>query len=191
MLRVVMPFTAFHAAPVWLLFLARPKRFDWIALSVGATIPDILEPLMITLFLPYYWDVRIVTHSLIGSFTIMLLAAVLISLFVVPPILRFFKNRYQDKRFHTFAGIDILEERGSSFMIIYSALIGILSHVVIDVFYHSSNPLLYPSENIAILFYDDLLASRIIISPIIGGIFLLLAYKFWWILDSSKKKNHI
>jgi membrane-bound metal-dependent hydrolase YbcI (DUF457 family) len=158
---------------------------------VGATIPDILEPLMVLFFLPYYWDVRIVTHSLIGSFTVMLLAAVLISLFVVPAILRSLKKRFRDKRFHTFAGIDILEERGSMSVISYSALIGILSHVIIDIFYHESNPLFYPSGNIAILFYGDLLASRIIISPIIGGIFLILAYKFWWNHFSSEKKNII
>lgn len=180
-----MPFTAFHAVPVWLLFLYKPKRFDWIALSVGATLPDILEPLMITLFLPYYWDVRIITHSLLGSFTVMLLAAVLISFYVVPPILRYFKKRFRDKRYYTFAGIDILQERGSFSVIIYSALIGILSHVIIDVFYHASNPLLYPSENIAILFYGDLLATRIIVSPIIGIMFLLLAYKFWWIINPT------
>jgi len=184
-----MPFTAFHAAPVWLLFLAKPRRFDWIALSVGATIPDILEPIMIFFFLPYYWDVRIVTHSLIGAFTVMLLVAVLISLYVVPAILRLFKRRFNDKRLYTFAGIDILEERGSISVITYSALIGILSHVIIDVFYHSTNPLFHPSENIAILFYEDLTASRLIITPIISVMFLVLAYKFWWNYPSEEKNT--
>ncbi|UCF08089.1 MAG: DUF4184 family protein [Thermoplasmata archaeon] len=174
-----MPFTAFHAAPVWLLFLAKPKRFDWIALSCGATLPDILEPLMIFVFTGYYWDVRVVTHSLLGAVTVLLLAAVLISISILPHIIRFFKERFSDRRFHTFAGIDILEKRSFG-VIIYSALIGTVSHITLDLFYHERNPIFYPFGDAAILFFNDIIISKTITSIITGGIFCYLAYRFWW-----------
>ncbi len=175
-----MPFTAFHCAPIWLIFLTKPKRFDWIALSVGATLPDILEPLMIFVFVEHYWEVRVWTHSLLGAVTIVLLGALLVSIFVVPKILRYLKENYNDKRFHTFAGVDILKNRGSFPVIIYSALIGTVSHVTLDLFYHSRNPIFYPYGDIAILFFNDLDISKIITTIITGGIFCYLAYKFWW-----------
>ena len=175
-----MPFTAFHCAPVWLIFLTRPKRFDWIGLSVGAVLPDLLEPLMIFVFWEHYGKVRVWTHSLLGAVTIVLLCAVLVSVFVAPRMLRYFKNRYKDKRFHTFSGIDILEHRGSPLTIIYSALIGTVSHVTLDLFYHRSNPIFYPYGSTAILFFNDLALSKAITTIITGGIFCFLAYKFWW-----------
>jgi hypothetical protein len=76
-----MPFTALHCSVVWLVFLAKPKRFDWIALSVGATLPDLLEPLMIFIFLEYYWKVRVWTHSLLGAVTIVFIGTLLVSIF--------------------------------------------------------------------------------------------------------------
>lgn len=175
-----MPFTAFHCAPVWLIFLARPKRFDWIALSVGATLPDILEPLMIFIFYRHYGEVRVWTHSLLGAATIVLIGALLVSVFVVPRILAYLRDKYKDKRFHTFAKIDILEHRGSILVIIYSALIGTISHVTLDLFYHASNPIFHPYGSTAILFFDDLVISKIITTIVTGGIFCYLAYRFWW-----------
>jgi hypothetical protein len=175
-----MPFTALHCAPVWLLFIARPKRFDWISLSIGATLPDLLEPLMILVFTEYYWNVRVWTHSILGAVTIILLGAILISLFVIPKILIYLKNSYVDKRFYTFGGLNILENRGSISVIIYSALIGALSHVTIDLFYHATNPIFYPFGSTAILFFNDLFISKIIITIITGGLFCYIAYRYWW-----------
>lgn len=175
-----MPFTAFHCSIVWLMFLAKPKRFDWLALSVGATLPDILEPLMILVFFEHYGKVRVWTHSLLGAVTILLLGAILISIFVVPKMLGYLKSKYKDKRFHTFAGIDILEHRGSKLVIVYSALLGTVSHATLDLFYHASNPIFFPFGGAAILLFNDLYISKIITTIITGGIFCYLAYKFWW-----------
>jgi membrane-bound metal-dependent hydrolase YbcI (DUF457 family) len=99
---------------------------------------------------------------------------------MVPRILVYLKEKYKDKRFHTFAGVDILENRGPIPTVIYSALIGTVSHVTLDLFYHARNPIFYPHGDTAILFFNDLDISRIITTVITGGIFCYLAYKFWW-----------
>ena len=99
---------------------------------------------------------------------------------LVPGMLRYLKNKYKDKRFYSFANIDILEHRGSILVIIYSALIGTVSHVTLDLFYHESNPIFYPYGSTAFLFFNDIVLSKIIITVITGGIFCYLAYKYWW-----------
>jgi hypothetical protein len=175
-----MPFTAFHASPVWIIYLLKPKKFDWIGLTVGAIIPDFLEPLMITIFVKQYWEVRIWTHSLLGAITVMTLFAAFLAIYIVPKLLGYLTEKYKDKRFHTFAGIDILKERGSNFVILYSAFIGTLSHIILDLFFHTRNPILHPHREGAILLFGDLTISMVITTLISGGLFIYISYKYWW-----------
>jgi len=170
--------TPFHCAIVWPLFIAKPNRFDFIGLSVGAIIPDFLEPVMA--FIPaYYSHARVATHSLLGAVTIIFLLGFVVSVSIVPAILRFFKNRYSNPRFYTFAGSDILAQRGNKIVVAYSVLLGTISHVIIDVFYHSVNPLLYPFGNVAIPLADSIVI-RLITHVVITLVFVYLAYKYWW-----------
>jgi len=135
-------------------------------------------------FIPaYYGEVRAITHSLIGAVTLIFLLALVLSLFVVPRIIRFLKNRYSDVRFYKFAGIDVLKQRGKLNVITYSVLLGTTSHVILDVFYHRINPLFYPFGNVALPFVDSF-TWKIITQGIIFLVFMYIAYKYWWKLET-------
>lgn len=173
-----MAFTAFHCALVWPLFILRPKRFDFIGLSVGAVIPDLFMPFVI--FLPAYEKVaRIITHSLIGAITFDLILALLASLFIVPKIIRFFKERSSDTRVYKFAGIDVLGQRERPSVMIYSILIGTVSHVLLDILYHENNPVFYPCGDVIFPLVDSILLD-IIAHGIVFLAFFYLAYNYWW-----------
>jgi hypothetical protein len=127
-----MAFTAFHCVLVWPLFILRPKRFDFIALSAGAVIPDILIPA--TYLLPEIENgTRYLTHSLIGAFTFDLALGLIAALYVIPSVIRYFKRTSPDPRGYEFAGIDVLEGRGGLPVTVYSILIGTTSHVLFDI----------------------------------------------------------
>ncbi|MCK4950056.1 MAG: DUF4184 family protein [Thermoplasmata archaeon] len=173
-----MAFTAFHCALVWPLFILRPKRFDFIGLSVGAVIPDLFIPFVY--ILPAYEEpVRIITHSLIGAFTFDFVLALVATLYVVPKVIRYFKNTSSDPRGYKFAGIDILEQRGSLPVIVYSILIGTTSHVLLDILYHGGSPVFYPLPSVMFP-PDEVLSLEIFAHGTILLAFVYLAYVYWW-----------
>jgi hypothetical protein len=173
-----MAFTLFHCAVVWPLFITKPNRFDFLGLSVGAVMPDFLEP--IVAFVPtYYSAVRSITHSLIGAATLIFILALLVAVTIAPKLLEYLKHKYRDRRFHVFNGIDILKNRPNLGVISYSTLMGATSHVTIDIFFHKANLLLYPFGVVS-LPLTDLFLWRIIAHGIITLAFLYLAYMYWW-----------
>lgn len=146
---------------------------------MGATIPDIFLPFTLTLFRDYYWDVRLVTHSLLGAVTLNLFLGAIGAIIVLPAIIKFLRKRSDDPRTYTFAGVDIIKDRPGKAVILYSVLIGIISHLILDLFYHLDNPILYPlSDNNLILFNDLKLTSTIFRIITVFG-FLMLAYFHW------------
>ncbi len=173
-----MAFTAFHCALVWPLFILRPKRFDFIGLSVGAVIPDLFIPFVY--ILPgYEGPVRIITHSLIGAFTFDFVLALLAALYVVPRVIRYFKRTSSDPRGYKFAGIDVLEQRGSLLVIAYSILIGTTSHVLLDILYHGGSPVFYPLPSVMFPL-AEVLPWEIFTHGTILLAFVYLAYVYWW-----------
>ncbi len=174
-----MPFTAIHAPVVWALFIFRPKKLDFIALTMGAIIPDLFEPFAMTIFREHYWPIREITHSLIGAVTVDLALALAGTLFVVLPLFRWLKKKNEGLAF--FAGMDMTERKGGKVMVL-SALIGTVSHVTLDIFYHARNPLLYPMQPIR-LFPDleTLNIARLIIDVTLILAFLYIFYKYYLI----------
>ncbi len=173
-----MAFTAFHCALVWPLFILRPKRFDFIGLSVGAVIPDLFIPFFYVL--PVYEEpARILTHSLIGAFTFDFILALIAALYVVPRVIRYYKRTSPDPRGYKFAGIDVLEQRGSLSVIAYSILIGTTSHVLLDILYHGGSPVFYPLPSVMFPL-DEVLPWEIFAHGTILLAFVHLAYVYWW-----------
>jgi len=68
-------------------FKWKPAAFNFFALSIGAIIPDLECPFMY-LFTWDRWKARLVMHSLLGSVTVDLLLAVALTVWAVPPFLR-------------------------------------------------------------------------------------------------------
>ena len=176
-----MAFTAFHCALVWPLFILRPKRFDFIGLSVGAVIPDLLMPVAF-LFPAFESEIRYLTHSLIGAFTFDFILALIAALYIVPRVIRHFKSTSSDPRGYKFAGIDILKQRGSLSVTVYSILIGTTSHVLIDILYHGGSPVFYPLPSVMFPL-EDVLLWELFSHGIILLAFTYLAYKYWWKMD--------
>src|SRR5437667_11235391 len=63
------PFTAFHPVPVWLLCMWYPRRFDFIALTVGAVVPDLFEPFVLLGFIGPEWGQFRCPHSPLPKLT--------------------------------------------------------------------------------------------------------------------------
>jgi hypothetical protein len=179
-----MAFTAFHCALVWPLFILWPRRFDFIGLSAGAVIPDILMP--VAYILPGFEnEIRYLTHSLIAAFTFDFVLALIAALYIVPLIIQYFKRSSPDPRGYTFASVDVLSPRKPLSITVYSILIGANSHVLLDVLYHGGSPVFYPLPSV--LFpLEDVLIWELLSHGIILLAFVYLAFKYWWKTDREK-----
>lgn len=130
-----MPITLFHVAFVWPLKM-KFKELDFLSLTVGAMVPD-LEP-------PFFWVLgiypdRLLLHSLIGAVSVDLILTI-----VVIRLLAYVKLKKK-------IGITTSENNASMIsygkgitVMVVSAMIGSLSHVLADSLHHEHNPLLWP-----------------------------------------------
>ncbi|MEM2869329.1 MAG: DUF4184 family protein [Thermoplasmata archaeon] len=141
-----MPIAVLHWPTVWPLFAHRPARFDFFALSVGSVIPDLECPFLYILTWDR-WKSRGLMHSLLGSITVDLGLTIALVLFAVPPLLRKLEGRLKNKRWFFFAGVDLRSQKPSIFVTSSSALIGTVSHVLLDTLHHPYNPLSFPVES--------------------------------------------
>lgn len=104
------------------------------ALIVGSMVPDLEVPFI------YLWSGtwnqdRMILHSLLGGLTLGTLITVLLTVFIYSPIIGAIfpvdKKRVKEKCTFLYA-------------LVFSCLLGILSHVLLDVANHSYNPLFWP-----------------------------------------------
>ncbi len=109
------------------------KRLILPGLVVGSVIPDIEVPFM-WVFFSEYQD-HFILHSLIGALTLGLLAAVLVTRFLYPPIISFVFGVDKDR---------LNEACRLKPILVLSCAIGVLSHLVLDVPMHPYNPILWP-----------------------------------------------
>jgi hypothetical protein len=127
-----MPLTPLHAA---FAYLAKKgiRRLSLPALLVGTMLPDLEIPVLY--LLTGGLSTRLLLHSLLGAATVGVVLSVLLTAFLYPPIvssvLRLEKNK-------------VREACQFSSVLVLSALLGCLSHVLIDALSHEYNPLLYP-----------------------------------------------
>jgi hypothetical protein len=122
-------------------------------------------------------------HSLVGAFTIDAVLAVALMVWMVPPFLRWLDAKTKDKRYFTFAGVDLRTHRTSMGAMVGSAMLGTVSHVLIDVLHHPYNPLTFPFPQyygFNLVLFNDLTISGVIMQ---GGtaIALALMLYYWWL----------
>ena len=143
-----MPSSLFsHQAPGLILKLKYPKKFDGTALCIGTIIPDI--NVMFNPFLSF--EFRDFTHSLLGLIILVIpltiFLTILFSKFFGPFLAKMAKN-FRPMRY---LGIDKFENLkkkkfNKKFFIvgIYSALIGGLTHLLLDLPAHENIELFFP-----------------------------------------------
>ena len=164
------------------MFVYKPNKFNFFALSIGSIIPD-LECLLLFLFIGETWGARLIMHSLVGAVTIDLLIVVLAVIFIVPVILGFMDKKIENKNYFLFGNVDLRKHKSSAVIIITSGLIGTLSHVLLDVFHHDFNPLTYPFEqyySFNLILFNDLYIANVLMNGITGLFFILMLY-YWYL----------
>ncbi len=176
-----MPFTLFHY-PFGYYISRANKNLNLPALLVGAVIPDIEVPFLF-LFFSGVFDDHFILHSLVGALSIGLVLALVVTRFLYPPIIgSVFKL---DKKV-------LYEKCKLTPMLVISVVIGILSHLAVDILHHWYNPILWPWIDphavvgpLCILFANllgtDILggyfAANTMVHIIIGTVMIVLVYR--------------
>jgi len=175
-----MPVSPFHLGFAWPVWMLNRRKLHFMSLSFGAMVPD-LEVLPMMLLTSEGERARGLMHSILGALTFDILAVMLIVFFIVPPVGRWVKRRSRE-RWHIFAGVDVTRAPSNIGWALISALIGTVSHVTIDMFTHSYNPILWPyftGRDINwMLFPDPLLSSMVFMIPL-GFIVIAMALMHW------------
>lgn len=140
-----------HQAPGLALKIWFPKWIDGTAICLGAFVPDLnvfFEP-----FMPFPF--RHITHSLLGLLIwvapITILMTILFSRYIGPKISEMVKKESKIYKVPKFFGLDELYhlkkkrfDKRFYFIAFYSALIGGLTHILLDLPAHSYNELFFP-----------------------------------------------
>jgi hypothetical protein len=130
-----MPATPFHY-PFAFLISKTNRRFLLPGLVVGSMIPDIEVPIM-WIFFPSLPD-HLLLHSLIGALTLGTLLAVVVTRFLYPPVMSLvFQIDSQDLK----------QTCQVNSWMLFSCLIGVMSHLILDFPMHWYNPILWPWVN--------------------------------------------
>jgi membrane-bound metal-dependent hydrolase YbcI (DUF457 family) len=176
-----MPFTAFHSVLVWPLWIKAPRRFDFVALTVGAVTPDVFEPYFNLFYSDTIYNLqRNWTHSLLGASTLDLAVGLVVTLLVVRPLLTRVGRNWPSGLWRRFANHDFQAPRSLGVTLL-SVWIGILSHVLIDVPFHAAFRLLYPFVTNAWVFDWRMEPTASFVSTVLfGPLFVYLLYAYWW-----------
>jgi hypothetical protein len=180
-----MPVLILHWPTVWPFFKWKPAAFNFFALSIGAIIPDLECPFLFP-FVADRWHARSVMHSLLGAFTIDLFLSVALTLWLVPFVLKWSEARIANKRLFTFAGVDLRTHKTGMAALAGSALLGSVSHVLVDVLHHPYNPLTFPFSqyyDFNLVLFNDLTISGIVMQG--GTLTALAALLYWWWLKPA------
>ena len=131
-----MPITFLHQPLAYFIYKLN-KRFSLPGLIVGCMFPDLEIP-FIALFLGTQVPNRMVLHSLLGSITIGTFLAVIVTVKVYPFIVNHLFHVDKEK---------VENKCKLSFALVFSVLIGNLSHVLLDVTNHPYNPVFWPFQS--------------------------------------------
>jgi membrane-bound metal-dependent hydrolase YbcI (DUF457 family) len=109
-------------------------RLSLPALIVGAMVPDLEIPVMFLLLGPGVPN-RVVLHSLLGGITVGTIIAVAITVLIYPRLTSviFPINKLKVK-----------QKCSLKLGLVFSCLIGVLSHALLDITNHTYNPVLWP-----------------------------------------------
>jgi len=150
-----MPVTVLHYCAAYVINKAK-AGLVLPALVLGSVIPDV-EPFLSIVTGGRLTPPRELMHSLVGAVTLDTFLAMLLTVFLYPVLVSWIFKL--DKK-------TVKEKCRFSLMLVLSALIGSLSHVLIDSTSHEFNPLLYPFMNESfdalVLMNNWLLASAVV-----------------------------
>jgi membrane-bound metal-dependent hydrolase YbcI (DUF457 family) len=175
-----MPLTPFHLGFAWPVWLLNRRKLHFMSLSIGAMVPD-LEVLPLVALNEIAERSRGLMHSILGALTVDVLVVMVFVFFVIPPIGVWMKRKSREK-WHIFAGVDFMRAPNNLMCALLSALIGTLSHVLIDMFTHIYNPILWPYytwRNINWMPFPDIFTSSLIFIIPMGIIATVLALRYW------------
>ena len=182
-----------HQAPGLLLKIKYPRKFDGTALCISTLVPDLNA--VIDLFFPC--NFRNITHSFLGLFIytipLTLILTILFCKFIGPSVSNIAKRErkiYKPLKFFGINDWDVFTNKkyNLKFFIVatYSALIGGLTHILIDLPAHKYNVLFFP---IITLNPDLLLYSIVDFGPInIAHLVIernLTIYQLLWIIEDT------
>ena len=176
-----MPFTAFHPALLWLLWMKFPRRIDFVALTVGAVIPDLFEPFIALGLVDPSWPVdRDWTHSLLGALTLDAVLALAATFLVARPLLAWADRRWPSGLWSRFAGLEF-RRRASWGVTLLSLWAGTLSHVLIDVPFHAEVRLFRPlGPEILLFHFQSQWVADLVSTVLFGPPFVVILYWYWW-----------
>ncbi|MHA2289117.1 MAG: DUF4184 family protein [Promethearchaeota archaeon] len=174
-----------HQAPGLLLKMRYPKRIDGTAIYLGAFVPDLnvfFEPLKPFIGFPF----RHVTHSLLGLIIwvapITLLLTIIFSRHLGPRISNFVKKEGKIYKVTTYFGLDELHHLKKKkfngrfyFTAFYSALIGGLTHLLLDLPAHKYNEFFFP--------WALFLVPDFLLIPVIELGISIHFYDFMWLIE--------
>ena len=146
-----MPITPFHYPVAYIIYKIRKAKLSLPALIVGAMLPDLEIPIMFLLFGPQEPE-RMVLHSLIGGMTVGTIIGVAITVIIYPQL---------TSAIFPINKLRVKEKCRLSLGLVISCLIGVLSHVLLDVTNHLYNPIFWP--------FLTLYQTPSSIVPILGG----------------------
>ena len=128
-----MPITPFHYPVAYLIYKLGGK-LSLPGLVVGSMLPDVEIPIMFLLFGTQAPN-RMILHSLIGGMTIGTLFALAITIWIYPTL---------TSTIFPISKLKVKEKCSLSIGLAFSCLIGVLSHVLLDVTNHAYNPVFWP-----------------------------------------------
>ncbi len=167
-----MPYTPLHYPLAYLIYKSC-KRFrvklNFPAVIIGSFIPD--------LEIPFFWLTtgsktydRLVFHSIFGGGTLGTFTASLLTIYVYPWLFSKIFGLKPNAEMFKF-----------SFTLVFSALIGVLSHVFLDTLNHPYNPLLFPfstqTVNIFLLFQNPFIASVLVNLTCLAGLIFIVVFE--------------
>lgn len=150
-------------------------------------IPDLECPFIFP-FVSDRWHARWVMHSLLGSVTIDLLLTVVLVIYFVPWMMKYLDGKVDDKGYFTFSGIDLRKHRTTMAAVVGSAMLGSVSHVLVDTLHHPYNPLTFPFPqyyDFNLVLFGDLTSSGIIMQG--GTLVMLISMLYYWYLKPLRK----
>jgi len=161
-----MPVTPLHYCAAYIIKKAQ-EGLVLPALIVGSVIPDV-ESLVGFVTIGRLVPSRGFTHSLLGAVTLDTFLALLITIFLYPVLVSWVFNLKKK---------GVAEKCRFCGMLVFSALIGSLSHVLIDSTMHQYNPLFYPFMNEsfdALVLMNNWFAASIIVHIVLFGLLLAI-----------------
>lgn len=147
-----LPITFLHYPLAYIIYRFGKQKLSLPALIVGSMLPDLEIPVMVVLF-GLQTSNRMVLHSLLGGVIVGTMIGVAITISIYP--------RLTSAIFHV-SKVKVREKCRFSLGLVVSCLIGVLSHILLDVTNHSYNPLFWPFFSIS--------QTPSPIVPILGGL---------------------